>query len=171
MHSLAWWPNLVVLLAAAGIDLRTRRIPNWLSLPFLAAGLIFQSATDGFPGAGRSMSGLALGVVLFGIPCLLHGSGMGDLKLAAGVGAWIGPGQMLIAFVVTGIVGGIMAVGYALWRGCLGRCVDNTGDLLVHFAKEGIKPHHSIRLDKGEGISIPYAPAIAIGTLFSFFAQ
>jgi len=86
------------------------------------------------------------------------------------VGAWIGPSQLALAFVVTGIAGGVMAVVYALWNGCLGRCLDNTGDLLAHFGRVGIRPHRSITLDEREAISIPYAPAIAIGTLFSFLA-
>lgn len=171
MHSLAWWSICIVLPAAAVIDMRTRRIPNWLSLPFLMAGLVGHSATEGLSGAGQSFAGLGLGLVLFGIPYLLHGSGMGDLKLGAGVGAWIGPSQLLLAFVATGIVGGVIAVGYALRRGRLGQCLDSTSDLLVHFARAGIRPHRSIRLEQPNRLSIPYAPAIAIGTLFSFLAQ
>jgi prepilin peptidase CpaA len=97
--------------------------------------------------------------------------GMGDLKLAAGVGAWIGPGQLFLAFVVTGIVGGVFAVVYALRRGSLGRCLDGTSDLLAQFVSFRIRPHEQIRLDNSNTLSIPYAPVIAIGTLFSFFAR
>jgi len=170
MHSIAWWPSLGVLLVAAGIDLWTRRIPNWLSIPFLFSGLVVQSLSGGMPATGKSLAGIALGALLFGIPCALHGSGMGDLKLAMGVGAWIGPSQLALAFVVTGIAGGVMAVVYALWNGCLGQCLDSTGDLLAHFVRGGIRPHRSITLGERKAISIPYAPAIAIGTLFSFLA-
>ena len=125
----------------------------------------------GFSGAGNSLAGIALGALLFGIPCLLQGSGMGDLKLAAGVGAWIGPSQLFVAFAMTGFVGGLFALAYAVWRGRLGQCLDNTSDLLAHFAKSGIRPHRAIHLEARNAISIPYAPAIAIGTAFSFFAQ
>jgi Flp pilus assembly protein protease CpaA len=86
-------------------------------------------------------------VLLFGLPCFLRGMGMGDLKLAAGVGAWIGPSQFWLAFIVTAIVGGILAVTYAVRYRSPGRRLDRTPQ------------------------SIPYAPAIAIGTLFSFFAR
>ena len=171
LHSIAWWPSLVVLVIASGIDLRTRRIPNWLVLPFLVAGLAVQSATAGFPGAMQSLAGIALATLLFGVPCFLRGMGMGDLKLAAGVGAWIGPSQLFMAFVVTGIVGGIFAVAYALWRGRLGESLDGVGDLFSHFMKSGARPHDQIRLEDRRSIAIPYAPAIAIGTLFSFFTR
>jgi len=171
MHTLAWWPSLAVLLVASGIDLRTRRIPNWLSLPFLCSGLAVQSIHGGFPAAGRSFAGVALALVLFGIPCFLQGMGIGDLKLAVGVGAWVGPSQLFLAFVVTGMVGGVVAFGYALWRRCLGKSLDLTADLLVHFARSGLRPHDQVRLEEKQSVSIPYAPAIAIGTIFSFFAQ
>jgi prepilin peptidase CpaA len=171
MHSIAWWPSFGVLLVASGIDLFTRRIPNWLVVPFLISGIALQFVTGGWAGGGRSLAGIGVALLLFGPPCFLKGMGMGDLKLAVGVGAWIGPGQLFIAFVMTGIVGGVIAIGYALWHGRLGNCLDNTSDLLTHFAKSGARPHQDIRLGEAKAISIPYAPAIAIGTLFSFFAQ
>jgi prepilin peptidase CpaA len=171
MQSIVWWSNLVVLVAASVIDLRTRRVPNWLVVPFLVSGLAVQSVTNGWSGAGRSLSGVGLAVLLFGVPCCLRGMGMGDLKLAAGVGAWIGPSQFFLAFVVTGIAGAVLAGSYALFHGSLGRCLDNTGDLLAHLGKSGLRPHAQVRLDNGAALSIPYAPAIAIGTLLSFLGQ
>src|SRR3954469_15441602 len=110
MNSIAWWPNVVVLVLASGIDLRTRRIPNWLSIPFLLAGMIVPAIVGGWGAFRDSFAGFALALLLFGIPCFLRAMGMGDLKLAAGVGAWIGPSQFWLAFIVTGIVGGVMAV-------------------------------------------------------------
>jgi len=171
MQSIVWWSNVLVLATASVIDLRTRRVPNWLVVPFLVSGLAVQSATSGWSGAGRSISGVGLAVLLFGVPCFLRAMGMGDLKLAAGVGAWIGPSQFFLAFVVTGIVGGIMAGSYALFHGSLGRCLDNTSDLLAHVGKSGLRSHPEVRLDNAAALSIPYAPAIAIGTLLSFFGQ
>ena len=40
MHSFAWWPTLIVLAVATFTDLRSRRIPNWLVVPFLVAGIV-----------------------------------------------------------------------------------------------------------------------------------
>jgi prepilin peptidase CpaA len=94
---------------------------------------------------------------------------MGDLKLAVGVGAWIGPSQFWIAFIVTGIVGGIFAVAYAVRRKSLGLCLDRTSGLLFSRAKTGGSPGE-FGFKNPAALSIPYAPAIAIGTLFSLFA-
>jgi len=164
MLSIAWWPNVIVLVLAAGIDIFTHRIPNWLVVPFLVAGLVVQSIHGGLPGAGRSLAGMGVACLIFGIPCFLRAMGMGDLKLAAGVGAWVGPNQLLMALVFTGIAGGFLAVAYALGRGSLAMCLDRTGDLL-RLRRDG-----KIRLGSPVAVAMPYAPAIAIGTLFSFFA-
>jgi prepilin peptidase CpaA len=170
MNSIAWWPSLIVLLIASGIDLRTRRIPNWLSVPFLISGMIVPAIAGGWTGLRTSFAGFGLAVLLFGLPCFLRAMGMGDLKLAAGVGAWIGPSQFCMAFIVTGMVGGILAVAYAVRHRSLGQCLDNTGELVVHLVKTR-RTHDEIHLGNRAALSIPYAPAIAIGTLFSFFAR
>lgn len=160
-----------VLITAAIIDLCTRRIPNWLSLPFLVAGIAVQSVNGGWRGLGSSFAGIGVALLLFGLPCFFRLMGMGDLKLALGVGAWIGPGQFFFAFIVTGMVAGVMAAFYALRHRSLGRCLDNAGDLVVRAATGSFGAREGAGLDNVEALSIPYAPAFAIGTLFSFFAQ
>jgi len=82
-------------------------------LPFLAAGVIVNTASYGVRGLGRSMGGIALAVAITGVLCWLRGMGMGDLKLCAAVGGWIGPGQLGIALVATGLAGGVLAL---VWR-------------------------------------------------------
>src|SRR6266481_138857 len=105
-HTDSWLPTVVVLVIAVAIDIRSRRIPNWLSLPFLAIGLVLSALRGGLPGFERSAEGVGLAVVVAGVLCYLRGMGMGDLKLFAAVGAWIGPGQLVVALVATGIAGG-----------------------------------------------------------------
>ncbi len=85
--------------------------------------------------------------------CLLKGMGWGDLKLCAAVGAWIGPGQLAFALVVTAIAGGFMAMAALLRPGVAGRKAAR------------------LTLDDPAAVKLPYAPAIAIGTLFSFLAK
>jgi prepilin peptidase CpaA len=151
MHSFAWWPTLIVLAVATFTDLRNRRIPNWLVLPFLVAGIVVSTWLHGWHGLGFSFGGLGLGLLLYGILFWMGGMGAGDVKLAAAIGAWIGPNQLFIALVVTAMAGGIMVLGWALFGGFLKDLFKGTGD---HMKRK-----------------MPYAPAIAIGTLVSFFAH
>jgi len=171
MQTVAWWPTLIILVVATVIDIRSRRIPNWLSLPFLLIGVVGSAIRGGLPAFGQSVAGVGVAIAVAGILCYLRGMGMGDLKLCAAVGAWIGPGQLLFALIVTGIAGGIMAVGYALWHGSLGRSFDNTAELLSGFRKRGLRPHPVIAMENCQALKMPYAPAIAVGTIFSFFAR
>jgi prepilin peptidase CpaA len=171
MHSIAWWPTLAVLAVATYTDLRSRRIPNWLVFPFMAVGILLAAWTHGWHGIGQSLAGLAVGAVLFGIFGLMGGMGMGDVKLCAAIGAWIGPSQLIVALVITGLAGGIMALCWAAAGGFLGDLFKNTGNLLVGFKQRGLRPHPEIVLDNPLARKMPYAPAIAIGTLVSFFSR
>lgn len=171
MHSIAWWPTVVVVGIATFTDLRSRRIPNWLVLPFLVAGIAVSGWAHGWHGLAQSLEGLLLGGLLMGGLAALGGMGMGDVKLCAAVGAWIGPSQLAIALVVMAVAGGVMALGWALAGGFLGQLFSNTGDLLVGFGKRGLRPDPELVLDNPRTKKMPYAPAIAIGTLISFFSR
>jgi prepilin peptidase CpaA len=66
MRSIAWWPVLTLLVIAAAVDIHSRRKPNWLVLPFLAAGVIVNTAAHGRKGLGLSMGGMALAAAVAG---------------------------------------------------------------------------------------------------------
>jgi prepilin peptidase CpaA len=170
MHSIAWWPVLTLLVIATAMDIHSRRIPNWLVLPFLAAGVVANTASHGMKGLGQSMGGIALAAAVTGILCWLRGMGMGDLKLCAAVGGWIGPGQLGTALVATGIAGGVLALIWAACHRSLGASLEGVSDLVSAFWTKGVHPHPNWVLDNPSARAMPYAPAIAIGTIFSFFA-
>jgi prepilin peptidase CpaA len=170
MHSIAWWPTLVMLVIATISDIRSRRIPNWLVVPFLVAGFIVSTATHGWSGLRQSLLGVLVAALLLGTLYWLGGMGMGDVKLCAAIGAWIGPGQLLTALVVMGVAGGIMALIWAICGGFLKESLSGAGDLIWGFGKRGLRPHPTLVLGNPRARKMPYAPAIAIGTIFSFLA-
>jgi len=171
MHSIAWWPTLAVLAVATLTDLRTMRVPNWLVFPYMAAGIGVSAWAQGWHGLTQSLEGFGLGALLFGLLFCLGGMGMGDVKLCAAVGAWIGPSQLMIALVITGLAGGVMAVGWAACRGFLGQLFTGSGELIFGIKQRGLRPHAELVLSNPKARKMPYAPAIAIGTLVSFFAR
>ena len=166
VHSIAWWPTVVVLGVATFTDLRSRRIPNWLVLPFFGIGISVSCWFHGWHGLGQSLSGAGVGLLLYGILFVLGGMGAGDVKLCAAIGAWIGPSQLLIALVLTSLVGGVMALAWALRGGFLGDLFQHTGDVVFGSKKE----RSEAVLTNPKRRKMPYAPAIAIGTLLSFLA-
>jgi prepilin peptidase CpaA len=170
MHSIAWWPTIFAMTTATISDLRSRRIPNWLVFPFLLAGMVVSAISGGWHGLAQSILGILLAAVLLGLFYVLGGMGMGDVKLCAAAGAWIGPHQLILALVLMGFAGGLMAFIWALRGGFLGEMMRGTGDLLFGVHKRGLRPHETLVLTNPAARSIPYAPAIAIGTILSFFA-
>ncbi len=171
MHSFAWWPTVIVVAVATFTDLRSRRIPNWLVLPFLVAGIAVSGFLEGWHGIEQSFFGLGVGVLLFGVLFWMGGMGAGDVKLAAAIGAWIGPMQLFFALVVTAIVGGIMAVGWAIAGGFFSDLLKGSGNLIFGRKKDASEPGDELVLSNPKARKMPYAPAIALGTLISFFAR
>lgn len=171
MHSIAWWPTVAVLAVATYTDLRSRRIPNWLVYPFLLAGVTVAGWQNGWHGLAHSLEGMGLGALIYGILFWMGGMGMGDVKLCAAIGAWIGPSQLLFAIVIAGIVGGIMALCWAAFGGFLGELFSGAGDLVFGWKKRGQLAHPELVLSNPKTRKMPYAPAIAIGTLLSFFSH
>lgn len=118
----------------------------------------------------QSLEGMGLGLLLFGILAWMGGMGMGDVKLCAAIGAWVGPKQLIVALVLTGIIGGVMAVVWAALGGFLGELFSGTGDLVFGWKKRGMRIDPEQTLANPRARKMPYAPAIALGTLMSFFA-
>jgi len=166
MHSYALWPTLVVLGVATFTDLRSRRIPNWLVLPFLGLGIAISGLVHGWHGLGQSLEGAGLAVLIYGFLFWMGGMGAGDVKLGAAVGAWIGPMQMVYALVFASLAGGVIALGMAAWGGFLKELFQHTGQLIFSAQERGEAVLSNPRRHK-----MPYAPAIAIGTLVSFFVH
>lgn len=110
--------TLAVLWAAAWVDFRTFRIPNALVLAGAALGLVIQTWGAGLDGFWQALAGLALGLgMLFPLYAIGH-MGAGDVKLAGAAGALLGPGQLLVAFLLAILAAGAMGAAYALgaWR-------------------------------------------------------
>lgn len=160
---------LVALLAlAVAWDLRTRRIPNPLTITGCVVGLALR-ASLGWDPLLAGVLGLLLGLAV-SVPMVLAGGlGGGDAKLLAMVGAFLGPGPLLPAILVMGIVGGVMAVVVAVWKGEAYDTLRRTWLLAGRLV--GVVPRTaSYRTIATAGaLTIPYAIPIAIGAVASVF--
>jgi prepilin peptidase CpaA len=166
MRALIYWPTVIVLVIATFTDVRNRRIPNWLVFPFFGSGVAVSGWLHGWHGVGMSFAGAGLGLLIYGLLFCMGGMGAGDVKLCAAIGAWIGPTQLMFSLVFTGLVGGAMALIWALSAGFLKELFLHTGDLAF-----GSKERGEVVLNNPLRRKMPYAPAIAVGTLISFIAR
>lgn len=155
---------LFALVAAAAVsDLRTRRIPNLLTVGGVAVALALRSplggaaVLDGAAGAGV--------VLLAGVPLFAAGAlGGGDVKLLVAVGAFAGWSGLLPTVLAIGIMGGVLALAEAARRGVLRAVVVSTGRLALSLASFG---RYGARTDlrSPAAVTVPYGVAIAAGTI------
>ncbi|MCI0491753.1 MAG: prepilin peptidase [Planctomycetes bacterium] len=116
------WPIWVVtltLVVAAVIDGWKLKVPNWITFPMIVAGWIYSATLSpfaGWEGLMFSLAGTAVGLALLMPAYAIGGMGAGDVKLLAGVGAWVWSTNTLYAFAATAVIGGIIAVGMVFFR-------------------------------------------------------
>jgi prepilin peptidase CpaA len=154
----ALWIVLAACLVAVATDLRSRRVPNALTLSLAATALALH-ALQGWTSFAVALATML--VVLFvGFAAFSFGwLGGGDVKLlAAGAGALGFPDA--VPFVIyTSIGGGILAVAVALAMGRLPSVLRSVGLMVRAHAVNGSAPVPE------KPIKLPYAVAIAFGAV------
>jgi len=142
------WLEAGVLLAlcitAAWLDIRARRIPNWLCGITALAGLLAAALLLGLPAAGsaaiHAFIVLIAGMLLFRIKFI----GGGDAKFYAAVACWFPLGQAIALLGFTSIVGFFMA---------------------LFFIFKGTRKGAMTRSEKARQRNVPYGVAIAAGAM------
>ncbi len=111
--------GLYVALAAV-TDMRMHRIPNYLTVPAAVLGLAYHTLAPTGAGALASLAGFAVGALLLLAPWLLGGGGMGDVKLLAALGAWLGWKTLLVAFAAAIVLAAIATLAILIYNSLAG---------------------------------------------------
>jgi prepilin peptidase CpaA len=159
------WISALALTSVAGvIDWRTRRIPNWLTVPALLAGIGINSLLLGWQGTGSSLegAGLALGILLPLV--LLRALGAGDWKLMGAAGAILGPARLFVLLLVSIFAAGLMALVEVVRQGAMKQTVMNLFVLVQGFFTFGLRPNPKISLDNPGLLKLPFGVATALAT-------
>ena len=166
------WPIKLVsaiLILAAWIDGKELKVPNWITFPMVLSGLVY-SATIG-DGISAGLLGMCCGLL-----CLLPlysvgGMGAGDVKLMAGIGAWVGWEITFYSFCVSVIVGAVMAVIMVASRGAWKKHYEQFLMILSEWSV--IKNPYELSKIAAERkptmFLLPYGIPICIGTIGYFF--
>jgi prepilin peptidase CpaA len=156
---------LALTLWIAWGDLRTRRIPNYLTLGTAVAGLAYNFMGQGLEGLVNGILGMLLGFAFLILPYLWGGMGAGDVKALAALGAWLGPKLTIWLFCYMGIAGGVMALGYLLWKGLLWEKIKAGWAFCLNLIL--CRPDGAPRAPDPAQFTqgIPYGVAIAVGMM------
>lgn len=165
---------LVSVLFGAAIDFRRFRLPNMLTLPLVVTGICWHTATGGLPGLVLSL----IGMTAAAFPPLLMfargGMGAGDVKLMAGIGAWMGWLFSMHVLIAAGLLGGIFSMVANARRGRTSAAAvaqdaavtDSVSDIGKN-QQYGAPDLIETALSGGEGHArlLPFGVMIAIGTV------
>ena len=158
-------------LVGSVFDVKSRRIPNFITFPSILLGLVLHLALGGWRQLLSSLgAGLICGVV-FLLFYIAGGMGAGDVKLMTAVGCIAGMPHVAYLLVLTALSGGVMAVALALAHGRLQQTITNVGALATHHSHEGLQPHPDLNLSNHSTLRLPYALAIAGGSLLTLYFQ
>lgn len=167
---------IIILLVLAGwSDLKNRRIPNWLTIPSIVAGLLFALAIDGTTGLKYSAIGAAVGFFVFLLPFALGGMGGGDVKLLAAIGTLIGWPLIVWAILLSCVAALFASVAKAIWKGMFIRLLRSTW-LIIKISFTGLlirRPIDEIEeVTKAQAICyVPFGASIALGTAWTLVLQ
>ena len=173
MHSMQiiiWALALALTLSAAVLDWRSRRIPNWLTVPGLLLGVMAHSLLSGWQGALTSLEGAGLALVILLPLVLLRGLGAGDWKLMGAVGAFLGPVLLLFVLLGSFLASGVMAMIQMMRAGRIVETFQNLGILLRGFLSFGLRVRPQISLDNPRLMKLPFGVAVAVATVVCFCA-
>ena len=164
------WQGLLALLlfSAVVIDVRSRRIPNVLTLTGCLAGLVLAALAGGLAGFWPSLQGLLLAFALTLPFWLLGWFGAGDVKLLSAVGAFVGVDLVMPVLLATGLAGALLAAVVLLDRGLLAQ----TRQRLAATLGLSMAARRWVYVAPGEQeqqARLPYAVAIAAGTLVALW--
>lgn len=152
----------VLLAAIAGFtDLRSRRIPNWLTVSGLVVGISIRGFFQGWYGVKTSLLGVVLGLGLLLPFVLLRALGAGDWKLAGALGSFAGPLHLMDLLIGSVFVAGLMAAALVIYKGRVRETVRNIGHILVSLVTFRL-PGARVSLDNPDALKVPYGVALAL---------
>ncbi len=164
------WLVSAVLVVAAVIDGWKLKVPNWLTFPFVMAGWTYSVVWFGWAGLGWSLTGTGVGLLLLLPAYAVGGMGAGDVKLLAGVGAWVWGTVTFYAFCASAMVGGVLAVAMVLharkFRHHKAQFLAILTEMMILRDAEELSKIAAGR--KSSMMLLPYGIPIAIGTIAYF---
>ena len=169
MFSMPAVPIMIVLLAAfvaAITDIWKFKVYNALTVPLLVSGLLYH----GFQGElTDSLVGILFGFAALITLYLVGGMGAGDVKLMAGVGAWLGMPLTFYVFIASSLAAGIYSMLLVVLTGKVGETVVNLHIVWLrlssigrYLAADDRVEKEVLRSDRRRRI-IPFAAMVAIG--------
>ena len=155
---------MLVAMIAGILDWRSRRIPNWLTVSGLVAGIAVNAGLAGWGGIKVALLGALLGLALLFPLVLVRSMGAGDWKLAGALGAALGARQLGTVLVVAFLLAGLIALIVVLWSGRLKQTLLNVARMLGALLSLRMPPAE-LSIDDPGSTKIPFGVAMSAAVL------
>jgi prepilin peptidase CpaA len=155
--------SVVVGTLAAILDLKYRKIPNWLTFPAMLLGILFNLMIKDRAWY-FSIFGLLVGLLMFLLPLALGGIGAGDVKLMMALGAFLGMETIFRVGLYGGIAGGILSLAAIIFREGFIEAKRRLVSLVLSIWDKDVRVM-LLTPDQTSKSSIPYGLAIYIGLI------
>lgn len=164
---------LTLVVGAAIYDVRYRRIPNWLTVSGVLAGIAMNtflawSSPQQWSGCIFALKGLGAAFGVYFALYALRAMGAGDVKLMGAIGAMTGWEDWFGIFLVTAVVGGVMALIFSILKKRLGKTLWNVSFILseMKHGRPAYVQREELDVKNPKSVGLPHGAIIAIGTLF-----
>ena len=164
MKSVVLGLAVALALIAGWTDWRSRRIPNWLTVPGFLAGVSANLLASGWAGLKTSLLGAGLGLILLLPFVFLRSLGAGDWKLAGALGAIVGWEVLANLLMGSVLVAGIMALVLVIYKRRFKETLRNIGRLLASMLTFRM-PGAEVSLDNPQSLKVPYGVVLALTTV------
>ena len=164
-------PLVAVVAWAAAIDLRARRLPNWLTYPLIVTGLAQAWLAGATVTPAQSLAGFGVGLALTFFLFALNTKGAGDVKLMAGIGAWVGPLMTVQVFAAEAVVGMLIVMVQAARGRELGTLFRGSAVVVLNAAYGDLRPPPEPQSDGPRFERLPYAVPVLIGLVIVLAAK
>ena len=154
-------PVLVIATLAARADVRTRRIPNHLTLPAIAIALASHLVLRGPSGLADSATGMAIAGIALLPGWLMKWMGAGDVKLVAALGAWFGMPLAVVMLLLSLVAGGVCSLALAVRRRVVVKALQGAATLGTMALAQAGRPGGATAVTTG--IRFPFALAVFAG--------
>ena len=170
-----WGVVIGASLFAAGLDVRTRRIPNALTLPLAVTGLLYALFYEGLGGLGQAAATCVIMALPYVLLFVFAGGGAGDAKMMGALGAWLGVPAGVVVLVAVAATGGALGllnlaakrqlglglrrIGASFYVLMVALCTGRKGWALVRPDLE----EPAKKTDVDQTAAMPYGPSIFIG--------
>jgi prepilin peptidase CpaA len=167
LYAARWLIVMLISSAAAISDIRTRRVPNWLTLPALFAGVAGSVFWAGTAGPLWAIAGATIVALPAFVLFVFAGGGAGDVKLLGALGSWLAFRDVIVVVICVAVASVICGILWAVFQRHAAKLLSNMARIakgyMVAMYSRNMRDALVFIPDRTEMQTMPYCVPIFVG--------